>query len=226
MSYLSVEQSTRAESKSRAPELGFGAIDRVSPSSGMSDRNPRPVVILVVGIGLGAIALGWVAWVALQPVNLNDAATTLDVPPIGETAAANLADGRPVFVVHDGTGTVSVIDGLSTHVPWGLAKIVTWCATSHTFDDTFHGAKWTENGDYLLGPAPNGLIVRDHRSRRWTSQRRVIRSARSASVRCSCQTARTFLPHGRASDLPVAASTAARITRSGDRRRSVGVGRR
>ena len=46
----------------------------------------------------------------------------LDVPPLGQVAPANLADGRPVFVVHQVDGTVEVIDGYSTHVPYGIGE--------------------------------------------------------------------------------------------------------
>jgi hypothetical protein len=61
--------------------------------------------------------------------------------------------------VHHKDGSLSVIDGISTHVPWGLAKAVTWCSTSRTFEDVYHGSKWTEDGVYMLGPAPTGLAT-------------------------------------------------------------------
>lgn len=110
-----------------------------------------------------SIAVFAVAWIAVRPLHreqiVSVGSDVLNIPAVGEVAPANLADGRPVFVVHHDDGTVSVVDGFSTHVPWGLAKVVAWCSTSRTFDDAFHGAKWNEDGDYLIGPAPNGLAT-------------------------------------------------------------------
>jgi hypothetical protein len=83
----------------------------------------------------------------------------LDVPPLGGAVAAYLADGRPVFVVHHEDGTVGVVDAFSTHVTFGIGKLVGWCPSSRTFEDPFHGSKWDEFGDYALGPAPTGLVT-------------------------------------------------------------------
>jgi len=83
----------------------------------------------------------------------------LEIPPVGGFVAANLADGRPVFVLHHEDGTVGVVDAFSTHVPFGIGKLVGWCPSSRTFDDPFHGARWDEYGDYVLGPAPTGLVT-------------------------------------------------------------------
>ena len=83
----------------------------------------------------------------------------LELPPLGEVAAANLADGRPVFVVHHEDDTVSMVDAFSTHDTFGIGKLVGWCPSSRTFEDPFHGSKWDEFGDYALGPAPTGLVT-------------------------------------------------------------------
>jgi hypothetical protein len=117
--------------------------------------------LLVAGVvGIAAI---WLVWTAIRPIQDDPSvflsSGVLDVPLVGEAAATTLGDGRPVFVVHHLDGTVSVVDGVSTHVPWGLAKAVAWCPTSRTFDDVFHGAKWNEDGTYVLGPAPSGLVT-------------------------------------------------------------------
>lgn len=83
----------------------------------------------------------------------------LRVPPTGDAAAAFLADGRPVFVVHHEDGTVSVVDAFSTHTPFGVGTLVAWCAASRTFDDIRHGSTFDEHGRYILGPAPTGLVT-------------------------------------------------------------------
>jgi len=92
----------------------------------------------------------------VRPLSGSD---VLEVPPVGGVVAANLADGRPVFVLHHEDGTVGVVDAFSTHVPYGIGKLIGWCPSSRTFDDPFHGAKWDEYGDYVLGPAPIGLVT-------------------------------------------------------------------
>lgn len=83
----------------------------------------------------------------------------LRVPPTGDAAAAFLADGRPVFVVHHEDGTVSVVDAFSTHTPFGVGTLVAWCGASRTFDDLRHGSTFDEQGRYILGPAPTGLVT-------------------------------------------------------------------
>jgi hypothetical protein len=92
----------------------------------------------------------------VQPISGSD---VLEVQPVGVVVAANLADGRPVFIVHHDDGTVSVVDAFSTHVTYGIGKLVGWCSSSRTFEDPFHGSKWDEVGDYALGPAPTGLVT-------------------------------------------------------------------
>ncbi len=118
------------------------------------------IIALALAVTIPVLAL---AWIAMRPLHGAQVARgglgVVDVPPLGQAAPANLADGRPVFVVHHADGTAEVIDGYSTHVPWGLAKLVAWCSTSRTFDDVFHGARWSESGAYISGPAPTGLAT-------------------------------------------------------------------
>ncbi len=87
------------------------------------------------------------------------------VPTLGSTDMGNLHDGRQVFVTHDLDGTVSVLDGVSTHV---ASNPMGWCATSRTIDDIFRGARWDAQGRYVSGPAPTDLdsyeYVLDERS--------------------------------------------------------------
>jgi len=81
------------------------------------------------------------------------------VPALGDAAAAFLADGRPVFVVHHEDGTVSAVDAFSSHMPFGVGILVGWCDASRTFDDFRGGAKFYEDGRYILGPAASGLVT-------------------------------------------------------------------
>jgi hypothetical protein len=148
----------------QAPELPDNLWGRVRTGPRMQGaRISRPTRAMTIAVALAvAIPALALAWIAMQPFGEDGARAglgVLDVPPLGQVAPANLADGRPVFVVHQDDGTVEVIDGYSTHVPWGLAKLVAWCSTSRTFDDVFHGARWSESGTYISGPAPTGLAT-------------------------------------------------------------------
>src|SRR5438132_10206478 len=149
----------------QAPELPEDLWDRARTGPRMKGariaRWTRAVTIAAtLAVTIPVLAM---AWIALRP--LRGAQVTpgvlgvVDVPALGQVTPANLADGRPVFVVHPADGTVEVIDGYSTDVPWGLAKLVAWCSTSRTFDDVFHGARWSESGTYISGPAPTGLAT-------------------------------------------------------------------
>ena len=87
------------------------------------------------------------------------------IPTLGNTEMGNLHDGRQVFVTHDLDGTVSVLDGVSTHA---ASNPMGWCATSRTIDDIFRGARWDAQGRYVSGPASTDLdsyeYVLDERS--------------------------------------------------------------
>jgi hypothetical protein len=52
-----------------------------------------------------------------------------------------------------------VVDAFSTHTPFGVGTLVAWCAASRTFDDLRHGSTFDEQGRYILGPAPTGLVT-------------------------------------------------------------------
>ena len=125
-------------------------------------RKPSPHLwwAVAVGVFLTATVLLVVVFApwrsGVQPVS---GSGVLEVPPVGGVVAANLPDGRPVFVVHHEDGTISVVDAFSTHVAYGIGKLVGWCSSSRTFEDPFHGSKWDEFGDYALGPATTGLVT-------------------------------------------------------------------
>ena len=127
-----------------------------------SVRIGRRAVTILVAVAIATVGLG-ALWTAIRPLHRGSVipagSGVLAVPPVGEVAAANLTDGRPVFVVHHEDGTVSVVDGFSTHVPWGLATLIAWCPSSRTFEDLFHGGRWNEDGAYMLGPPPSGLVT-------------------------------------------------------------------
>ena len=149
----------------QAPELPEDLWGRVRtgprmPGARISGRTRAMTIALALAIAIPVLALAWISMRSLHgPQVARSGIGIVDVPPLGQVAPANLADGRPVFVAHHADGTVEVIDGFSTHVPWGLAKLIAWCSTSRTFDDVFHGARWNERGTYISGPAPTGLAT-------------------------------------------------------------------
>jgi hypothetical protein len=122
----------------------------------------RPAVLAFVAVGvvvLGVVVVNALGGSGGSSVSLITGSRELRVPAIGDAAAAFLADGRPVFVVHHEDGTVSVVDAFSTHRPFGVGPLVAWCAASRTFDDIPHGSTFDEQGRYILGPAPTGLVT-------------------------------------------------------------------
>jgi Rieske Fe-S protein len=78
--------------------------------------------------------------------------------PQGDVGYDRLADGRRVYVVAHADGTVSVLDAVSTHRPFGLGKQVGWCPGARSLDDAPHGSRYDEYGVYLYGPAPTDLV--------------------------------------------------------------------
>jgi hypothetical protein len=113
--------------------------------------------LAVVLLGVAMVnALGGSSGASVAPIA---GSQELRVPAIGDAAPAYLADGRPVFVVHHEDGTVSVVDAFSTHTPFGVGTLVAWCDASRTFDDLRHGSTFDEQGGYILGPAPTGLVT-------------------------------------------------------------------
>jgi hypothetical protein len=155
----------------------FGNLDRLDAPASWSEvkrrkpgpppgqqEPPRRIVQVVVGLAVAAagISLALRALFPLAPGRPAAPSTLagsdiLEVPPRGEVDAAFLGDGHPVFVVHHEDGAVSVIDAFSTHRPWGLLELLGWCPLSRTFDESAHGAKFNEYGEYLVGPASADL---------------------------------------------------------------------
>jgi TolB protein len=83
----------------------------------------------------------------------------LTAPPPGETIAGFTESGIPFLVVRHGDGTLTAVEAVSPHLATGnVRKIIGWCASSRTFDDPFHGARFDEVGRYISGPSPTGLV--------------------------------------------------------------------
>ena len=78
-------------------------------------------------------------------------------PPAGQARADYLADGTPVWVIGHEDGTVDVLSGFDTHVPFNLGKLLWWCPTARGLEDVSHGNRWDESGANIGGPAPAGL---------------------------------------------------------------------
>jgi dipeptidyl aminopeptidase/acylaminoacyl peptidase len=111
---------------------------------------------------------GWAA--AWSPdgasIVFNDAGLTatgaepvLQAPPAGETLAGFTERGIPFLIVRHTDGTLTAVEAVSPHLATDdVRKLLGWCASSRTFDDPFHGARFDEYGRYILGPSPSGLV--------------------------------------------------------------------
>jgi hypothetical protein len=86
-----------------------------------------------------------------------DTGFSLARPPAGQTRADYLADGTPVWVIGHQDGTVDVLSGFDTHVPFNLGKLLWWCPTARGLENPNHGSRWDEYGVKIGGPAPAGL---------------------------------------------------------------------
>lgn len=93
------------------------------------------------------------------------ATTRLVVPPIGKARPARLSDGTPVWVVHHGNDTLSVVSAISTHTPDGLQQLTGWCPSLPGFEDGMYGSTWDEYGRRIGGPAPTDLPIAKPESR-------------------------------------------------------------
>jgi len=115
-------------------------------------------VALPSGSGARVAVLTLVASLAIVGVSCEKSAlTVLPWPAPGQTIAAYLDDGRPVFVVGHEDGDISVLDAFSTHVPYGVRVLIGWCPMRRTFHDPRAGGGWDEWGALRSGPPPKGL---------------------------------------------------------------------
>jgi TolB protein len=106
---------------------------------------------------LNLFPVSWTFAAAAQPEVV--AAAWL-APPLGEASAGFTEGGTPLIVVHHSDGTFTAVEAISPHQPWGIRKVLGWCASTRTFDDPFHGSRFDEYGRYVSGPAPSGLVLR------------------------------------------------------------------
>lgn len=83
-------------------------------------------------------------------------ANYVTAPAAPGVAFGRLADGTRVYVVRHADGTVTVLDAVSTHRPFGAGKQIGWCRGAG-FEDPFHGSRWDERGVYVFGPAASDL---------------------------------------------------------------------
>lgn len=113
----------------------------------------RALWIFVIVLASGAL----IAALVVAAMDDDDSPLGLGVfpvPTLGGTDMVALHDGHPVFVTHDLDGTVTVLDGVSTHL---ASNPMGWCATSRTIDDIFRGSRWDSQGRYVSGPASADL---------------------------------------------------------------------
>jgi hypothetical protein len=85
--------------------------------------------------------------------------SSLRLPPVGDALPDQLVDGTPVWVVHHDDGSVTVVDAVSSHRPFGFGQLVGWCPSSRGFEDPEHGSQFDERGRNRGGPAPTGLAT-------------------------------------------------------------------
>lgn len=85
-------------------------------------------------------------------------ADVLDVPPVGEAASTWLPNGVPVFVVHDRTGEVSVVEAVNPHAVVRVARPLGWCPGGYLLDEQY-GSAFGPAGRYLQGRAPSDLVA-------------------------------------------------------------------
>lgn len=104
--------------------------------------------------GIGAATLAMVVLVTGLAL-LTDKPVTFPLPPAGEAAAHRMPDGLPVFVAHEESGEVHVVDARNPREPEGA--LVSWCRSSGLFEDLHYGSRFTPAGDWIGGPAPHGL---------------------------------------------------------------------
>ena len=99
--------------------------DRALEGPRLAPLGPSPrsrVTAAIVAFAVFGLAAG-LLWRAFAESGDQPAGSSqITVPPRGETSAVFLDDGRPVFVVHHEDGTVSVVDGFSSHRAWGVEE--------------------------------------------------------------------------------------------------------
>jgi len=114
---------------------------------------------MLVGAALILVGGAWLVATTLLAPPAPAPAFAVPLPAVGQVDGVRLRDGRPVFVVRHQNGEISVLDGFSTHIPYGIFKLLRWCPSSRIFEDPAHGAKYDEWGRKTGGPAPPGGLI-------------------------------------------------------------------
>lgn len=130
---------------------------RMAPLAPSGRSRVTAAVVAFAVFGLAAFFL-WRAF-GEAPASQPAGSDVVAVPPRGETSAMFLDDGRPVFVVHHEDGTVSVVDGFSSHRAWGVEELIVWCPSTREFVEGAHEARFDEYGEFASPPAPGGVAT-------------------------------------------------------------------
>jgi hypothetical protein len=134
----------------------------MASSGAMRDLGRRLLIgLAVVAAGLMAIGYALIAGRIAAPIG-GDLGTFPTPTEAGATAVL-LDDGRPAFIVADGS-SVTVIDARGRHAPGEPGRLVAWCVDARFFGDLLSGATYATDGRLLGGPAENGLVVYPVRS--------------------------------------------------------------
>lgn len=128
-------------------------------------RSRRGFSLVAATVAMGALLVGAILWLGREQSSVVTTAGSHEVPVPGRGVSAEvLEDGTPVWVVRHADATVSVLDAVSSHRPWGAGNLVAWCPSSGWFEDPASGSSFDEWGRVRSGPAPAGLatfVVRD-----------------------------------------------------------------
>lgn len=136
--------------------------DRALEGPRLAPLGPSPrsrVTAAIVAFAVFGLAAGLLWRAFAEPGEQPAGSNQITVPPRGETSAVFLDDGRPVFVVHHEDGTVSVVDGFSSHRAWGVEEFVVWCPSTREFVEAAHEARFDEYGEFASPPAPGGVAT-------------------------------------------------------------------
>lgn len=144
-------------------------VDLVDVEEDARSRPPRRTALLrlFAAVLVGAVVLAVAAAVTYLVVevdgdDVDDGATVLALPLVGDAAGEILDDGTPVWVVHDADGEVRVLrarDIVDEAVPTQVWAVI-YCPTSGTFE-SYWGSRFDRAGRLLGGPAEAGLGVYD-----------------------------------------------------------------
>lgn len=144
-------------------------VDLVDPEEEARSRPARRTALLrlLAAVVVGAVALAVVAAVAyvvldVEGDDVDDGATVLALPLVGDAVGEILDDGTPVWVVHDADGAVRVLrarDVVDESVPTEVWA-VNHCPSLGTFE-SYWGSRFDRAGRLLGGPAESGLGVYD-----------------------------------------------------------------